>query len=58
MRKITKYFRNAVAAFSQGNINFKENKFTTITWDEIKNGIRSFAGVSEAVGSAWMVSNI
>ena len=39
MRKITKYFRNAVAAFSQGNINFKENKFTTITWDEIKNGI-------------------
>lgn len=26
-------------AFSQGNINFKENKFTTITWDEIRNGI-------------------
>ncbi len=38
MKTITQYFRNAVLASLQGSICYRKNKFTTVTWEEIKNG--------------------
>lgn len=38
MKEVTKYFRNAVLASMQASINFSQNKFVIISWDEIENG--------------------
>lgn len=39
MKKITKYFRNAILSSLQENIIFyKDNKFGTLTWTEIESG--------------------
>ncbi len=38
MRKITEYFRNAVAAASQPNIDYKDEKFITITYESLLAG--------------------
>lgn len=38
MLEITKYFRNAVAASSQGTIEYKNDDFCTITLEELKCG--------------------
>ena len=38
MQKITKYFRNAVAASSQGTHEYKDNDFRTISFKELEEG--------------------
>lgn len=38
MKQITRYFRNAVLASSQGVIDYKKEHFETIMWEEVKAG--------------------
>lgn len=38
MKKVTKYFRNAILASTQRSIDYKKNKFVTISWSEIQSG--------------------
>lgn len=38
MKEITRYFRNAVLASSQGVIDYKNNHFETVTWTDISRG--------------------
>lgn len=38
MQEITKYFRNAVAASSQGTHEYKDHEFCTISIEELKDG--------------------
>lgn len=45
MRKITKYFRNAILASLQESINYSQNEFVTITWSEIESGKISIQGL-------------
>lgn len=38
MLEITKYFRNAVAASSQGTIEYKNDEFCSVTLEELREG--------------------
>lgn len=38
MLEITKYFRNAVAAISQGTIEYKNDEFCSVTLGELRRG--------------------
>ncbi len=38
MLEITKYFRNAVAASSQGTIEYKNDEFCSVTLKELREG--------------------
>lgn len=39
MKSVTKYFRNAILASTQGTIEYKNISFDTISWQEIENGL-------------------